>query len=700
MSVPAFLTPEASSARVSALRGTSARAHRRRTDHERPLGPDEAALFQAFVDQSQDGVAVVDIEGRIAYCNAAAAKMFSTTVEDLTGRDFGFPLGSHADVTPLEIFTGHHPRFVEMRTTPLIWHKRDATQVSLRDVTERHEISADLGMHTIALGAIANGVFITDTKGAICWANAALESMSGYTRQELLSCSASVLKSGAHDEDFYAGMWTRVTSGESWRGRIVNRRKDGSEYTVDQIITPVCDATGRLSRFVAIQEDVSERLKAEDKLVRLTDYDALTGLPNRRVFMDRLRSAMVRADRSGAMTAVMVVDVNNFRSVNNTLGHDLGDALLVSVVERISTHLRTTDTLSRLNGDVFGILLEGVTDMAAASRSVNAMLDRFREPITVRGHVIDVTSSIGIAAYSKDDTEPSSLVRHAEVAMYKAKAERGNAFRYFDHKMDTEIRRRVSLEADLRNAVDGDQLWLAYQPQIDLVSGRVVGAEALLRWNHPQHGLISPGEFIPIAETSGLILPIGDWIIQEICRQAQIWLTLGLPPLKLGFNVSGVQFRQRDLVNQVLDGLSGAGLPVDAVDIEITETVAMERSSMVQKNVDQLTLAGVSISLDDFGTGYSSLSNLQAFPVNRLKVDASFVMGIGKNRDDERIVEAVIRLGQSMSLAIVAEGVETREQLQFLKDLSCDEIQGYLISKPLPSTEFRRFVETFTAPPI
>lgn len=465
------------------------------------------------------------------------------------------------------------------------------------------------------------------------------------------------------------------------------------------MITPVRDATGRLSRYVAIQEDVSERLKAEDKLTRLTDYDALTGLPNRRVFMDRLRSAMIRADRSQSMTAVMVMDVNNLRSVNNTLGHDVGDALLVSIVKRISTHLRTTDTLSRLNGDVFGVLLEGVTDMAAASRSVHAILERFHDPITVHDHVVDVTSSVGIATYPKDDTEPSSLVRHAEVAMYQAKSERGNAFRYFDQNMDAEIRRRVSLEADLRNAIEGNQLWLAYQPQIDLAAGKVVGAEALLRWNHPKHGLISPGEFIPIAETSGLILPIGDWIIEEICRQAQVWLALGLPPLKLGFNVSGVQFRQRNLVNQVVDGLSVAGLPVDAVDIEITETVAMERSSRVQSNVEQLTLAGVSISLDDFGTGYSSLSNLQAFPVNRLKIDASFVMGVGKNRDDEKIVEAVIRLGQSMGLSIVAEGVETFEQLQFLKDLSCDEIQGYLISKPLPPQDFRRFVNTFSSLP-
>ncbi len=682
------------------LGNVALRAHRRRAGSLPLATPTNTALFQSIVNESEDGVAIVDRQGRVAYCNAAAAELLSTTPEDLIGRDFGFPLGAHTDVTPLEIFTGDQPRFVEMRTKPLLWRDRDATLVAFRDVTQTQELNAELGMQTIALEAIANGVFITDSKGVICWANTALEKISGYALDELIFRPVSIFKSGAHDAVFYKEMWAQINSGEPWRGRIENRRKDGSTYIVDQTILPTKGATGQLSRFVVTLEDISGRLETEDKLAHLTDYDALTGLPNRRVFMDRLRSAMERADRSHAMAAVMVMDINNFKTINNALGHDVGDALLVAVVKRISGHLRTTDTLSRLNGDIFGVLLENVTDMAAANRSVRTILEKISDPISIQGHAIDVTSSIGISAYPKDDTEPSSLIRQAEIAMHKAKAERGNAFQYFDQNMDAEIRRRVSLEADLRAAVDDNQLWLAYQPQVDLKSGKLVGAEALLRWTHPKHGLISPGEFIPIAETSGLILPIGDWIIEEICRQSQVWMALGVPPLKLGFNVSGVQFRQRNLVNQVIDGLSDAGLPVDAVDIEITETVAMERSDRVQENVEQLTLAGVSISLDDFGTGYSSLSNLQAFPVNRLKVDGSFVMGIGENRDDERIVEAVIRLGQGMGLGIVAEGVETLEQLQFLRDLGCEKIQGYLISKPLPPIEFRRFMETFKGPPL
>jgi diguanylate cyclase (GGDEF)-like protein len=395
------------------------------------------------------------------------------------------------------------------------------------------------------------------------------------------------------------------------------------------------------------------------------------------------------------MVAVMVMDLDDFKAVNNTLGHEIGDELLVTVAQRISSLLRSTDTLARLGGDDYGILLENVTDMAAASRTVRSILDAFREPLAVGGHTVEATASIGIAAYPKDDTDPSALLRHAELAMYQAKADGRDAFRYFDREMDAHIRRRVRLETDLRHAIEGKQLWLAYQPQLDLASGRIVGAEALIRWNHPERGLVSPGEFIPIAEASSLILPIGDWIIEEICRQHMIWQVQGLPELRLGFNVSGVQFRQRDLHDQVTTILARAGLATRHLDIEITETVAMERTARVQENVSRLTAAGICISMDDFGTGYSSLSNLQAFPVQRLKVDASFVKGIGIKRDDEKIVEAVIGLGHSMGLTVIAEGVETPAQLAFLKARGCDEIQGYLISKPLPPEDFRRFVAAF-----
>ena len=656
-------------------------------------------LYQRVIEATTDGLVVLDREATITFCNPAAAAMFSSTCDDLAGREFGFPLGTPDEPVQVEIFTGGKPAFVEMRATAISWQGQDASLVVLRDVTPRREAEALIQMQARALEASANGIFITDDKGHVIWSNQALTDISGYNADEIKGQSIKIFRSGKHSDSFYADIRTKLLSGEAWKGRIVNRRKDGSLYTTDQTVTPVRDATGRLSHFVAIQEDISERLKTQGELIRLAEYDTLTGLPNRHIFMDRLQAAIERAQRAEKMVAVMVLDVDNFKAINNTLGHSVGDALLVAVSEKMSAIMRQTDTLAHLGGDEFGLVLENVKDMAAASRMMRKILDTFRVPLTINGNVVEVTASIGIAAYPKDDTEPASLMRQAELAMYQAKAGGRDAFRYFDREMDADIRRRVKLEADLRRAVEGNQLWLAYQPQMDLATNRIVGAEALIRWNHPERGLVSPGEFIPIAEASGLILPIGDWIIEEICRQHQIWQAVGLPALRLGFNVSGVQFRQKNLAAHVVAMLGKAGLSAHDLDIEITETVAMERSGRVQENVDHLTAAGVSMSMDDFGTGYSSLSNLQAFPVCRLKVDASFVRGIGQSRDDEKIVEAVIRLGQSLDLTVVAEGVETAEQLQFLKERGCDEIQGYLISKPLAPEQFRKFADSFTGPP-
>ncbi len=655
--------------------------------------------YRHMVEQAVDGLLVVaNDDGRIVYCNPAAATLLQSSRETLTGSPFGLPVTQAEDAAAVEIVTGGEPVFVDMHTRSISWQGRGATLVSLHDVSARRSAEARIEMQAKALEAAANGIYIIEKGGVISWANSAFTAMTGYGPDELCGQPVAILAPPSPDDAAHADLWTRLIAGETWKGRIVNLRKDGTSYTAEQTVTPITDITGRLSHFVAIQEDISARLKTEGELIRLTEYDGVTGLPNRNVFMHRAKAAIERASRAKAMVAVMVLDLDNFKAINNTLGHETGDKFLAAVASRISGLMRSSDTLARFGGDDFAILFENVTDMAAASRTVRSFLNSFRDPFVVDGHTIEATASIGIAAFPKDDIDPPSLLRHAELAMYQAKAEGRDAFRYFDREMDADIRRRVQLEADLRHAVEGNQLWLAYQPQLDLASGQIVGAEALIRWNHPARGLISPGEFIPIAEASSLILPIGDWIIEEICRQHMIWQVQGLPELRLGFNVSGVQFRQKDLFNKVATTLARSGLSAKMLDIEITETVAMERTGCVQQNVDRLTAAGISMSMDDFGTGYSSLSNLQAFPVCRLKVDGSFVKGIGAKRDDEKIVEAVVRLGQSMGLTVVAEGVETLAQLEFLRGLGCDEIQGYYISKPLPPEDFRRFVADFRMP--
>ena len=561
---------------------------------------------------------------------------------------------------------GGQPLFLEMSASTVSWHGDAATLVVLSDITHRRAQETLTEMHTAALEAAANGVFITDRAGKIKWVNGAFTRMTGYTKDELLGMNTGEIRSGGDGAADAATIATQLNVGKPWRGRVVSRRKDGASYTAEETRTPIPDSAGRWSYFVSVQEDISERLKTQDQLIRLSKYDSLTGLPNRNQFMDLIQGALVRADRVGAAVAVMAMDLDNFKAINNSLGHAAGDVVIKTVADRVSNLMRTTDTLARLGGGEFGILLENVTDMTAASRTVSRILDCFRLPIKVDGQLLKIGASLGIAAYPKDDTQPEALMRQAELAMYQAKAHGGHAFKYFDRDMDADIRQRVQLESDLRRAIDNDELWLAYQPQLDLVSRRIVGAEALIRWTHPTRGLVGPNDFIPLAESSGLILPIGDWIIGQICHQSAAFARApDWPDLQLGFNVSGVQFRQRDLFQQVMSSLDRVGLPVQALDIEITETVAMERGGMAQENVDRLTAAGISISMDDFGTGYSSLSNLQTFPVRRLKVDTSFVRGIGQNRDDEKIVEAVVRLGQSLGLTVVAEGVESAGQMEF-----------------------------------
>jgi diguanylate cyclase (GGDEF)-like protein/PAS domain S-box-containing protein len=664
----------------------------KRGDLDRELAKGFPLYFRA-VEQSADGLLVIDHHGRIAFANPSGAALLGSSGELLKGQEFGLPFGAEGNATAIELMTGNRLAFVEMRTAPISWEGEDATLVVLHDMTQVRDAETALALRTQAMEAVANGIITTDPEGIITWANRAMTEMSGYGVAELVSHHLNLLRSGHHPESFYQDIKHRTLKGEVWRGRVINRHKDGHLYTAEQTISPVRDSAGRITQFVIIQEDISERLRAQDELIRLAQYDMLTGLPNRALFMEHLQAAIARAKRAGDMVAVMLLDLDNFKLVNSNFGHQTGDALLVAAKDLLSAHLRTTDTLARLDGDEFAILIEGVKDMGSANATIRRLFDALWEPVAINDHTLKPGASAGVSMYPRDDTEPNDLLADAELAMYQAKSQGRHALCYFDR--DADIRKRLSLEEDLRHAVARKQLWLAYQPQIDLRSGRVVGAEALIRWTHEKRGVIPPNEFIPIAESSDLIIAIGDWIVDEICRQTKEWQDSGLPKLQLGFNVSGVQFRRSNLHEHVMARLADSGLSTADIDIEITESVAMERTGKVRENFGRLNDAGVSFSMDDFGTGYSSLSNLQAFPVRRLKVDGSFVAGIGKRKDDEKIVEAIIGLSKSLGLRVVAEGVETQEQARFLKGCGCEEIQGFLVSKPLPPAAFAAFVREF-----
>jgi len=431
--------------------------------------------------------------------------------------------------------------------------------------------------------------------------------------------------------------------------------------------------------------------RKQESLYRLAHYDALTGLPNRLLFFDRLQQALSQAARHGTLLGVMLLDLDRFKAINDSFGHTAGDALLQAVGRRIGECIRDGDTVARLGGDEFTLLLQDIRQTQHAALVAQKIIEALQQPFLLNGYEVTVNTSIGIALYPLC-RDAETLLKHADTAMYKAKEEGGNGYRFYTDAMSSADTRRLSLEAQLRKAIERDELVLHYQPQVDLVSGRLLGAEALLRWQHPEHGLIPPGEFIPLAEETGLIVPIGEWVLRAACAQNRAWQNAGLAPLRVAVNVSGRQFRHLDLLETIYKTLEDTGLDSRYLEIELTEGVLMQDTVVALQTLHALSAMGVLISIDDFGTGYSSLSYLKRFPIDMLKIDRSFVQDIATDPDDTAIVQAIIAMSHGLGIKTIAEGVETREQLDFLRRHQCDAMQGYCLSRPLPAEAFAHFL--------
>lgn len=544
------------------------------------------------------------------------------------------------------------------------------------------------------------GMVITDAENKIIRVNKAFSEITLYSPEEVIGQNPSILKSGRQDENFYRAMWQVINETGFWSGEIWNRRKNGDIYPEWLHITSV-KINDVLSHYIGTMNDITEHKTAEAQIHRLAFYDPLTGLPNRRLLQERLQHAIDRSVRDDELIALLMLDLDHFKPVNDSLGHLAGDQLLQQVAQRLSHRLRNSDMTARLGGDEFTVLLENINHIDDASDVAQDIIRSLSEPFylniehKMEHKEVHIGVSIGISVFdhrTELDVTPQILLDNADIALYKAKDSGRNCFAYFSEELTLAAKKHIELESTLRGILNRNELLVNYQPLVDMQTDKIIGAEALIRWFPLIPGFTTPWHFIKFAEETGFIIAIGEWILLETCRQGKRWLDAGLPNLTLAVNVSPYQFRHSDMVKSVKSALEQTQFPASSLELELTENGLMENNERSCVMLQDLRQLGVHISIDDFGTGYSSLSYLKYFPVSTLKIDKSFISEIPMKQDDMVIAETIISMGHTLGFKVLAEGVETREQLEFLREKGCDKYQGFLKSKPLPANEFEQLL--------
>jgi diguanylate cyclase (GGDEF)-like protein/PAS domain S-box-containing protein len=537
----------------------------------------------------------------------------------------------------------------------------------------------------------AEGIMITDAQKNIISINPAFTAITGYKPEEVLNKSPSLLASGLQDRNFYGQAWAEVKRNGFWRGEIWNRRKDGVIYPELLSISEVRGVNHEITHYIGSFFDISEKKQAERRIQFLAHHDALTQLPNRVLLDDRLSQAIAQSHRSQNITAVLFLDLDRFKLINDTLGHNVGDALLVRIAELLKGVLRETETVARLGGDEFVIIIPELPETERAAVVAQKVIEALRLPQIIDGRLLHFTASVGISLYPVDAQDVATLLSHADTAMYAAKDHGGNNFQFFAPDMNQAIQERVAIENDLHLALERGEFMLYYQPQVDCLNGEVTGMEALIRWQHPTRGLVPPLNFISIAEETGLIVPIGEWVLREACQQACRWREAGHTQLCISVNLSARQFQQPDLHDRIESIIRETGINPATLELELTESMLMIDPDGATDLLRKLAALGVKLAIDDFGTGYSSLAYLKRFPVTRLKIDQSFVRDIATDPSDAAIVSAVVAMASSLKLDVIAEGGETLEQLRHLTERGCHHIQGYYFGRPKPAVDIRVF---------
>ncbi len=567
----------------------------------------------------------------------------------------------------------------------VLWHG------FITDITKHKQTEVELRIAATAF-ELQDAMLVTDANNVILKVNQAFTRITGYSAEEVIGKTPNLLSSGQHDKTFYSSMWESINRTDAWQGEIWNRRKNGEMFPEWLIITAVKEPDEKnehVNNYVASFSDITSRKAAEEEIKQLAFYDPLTQLPNRRLLQERLKHSIDVERRDGKRLALLMLDLDRFKAVNDSLGHLAGDELLQQVAVRISARLRDVDMVARLGGDEFVVLLEDIAHAEDAARVAAEIIFVLGKPFQLtQSSDVQIGASIGISLYPEHGASYEMLMDHADAALYQAKDQGRGCYAYFSEDQTLAARERIALETRLRRAIEQGELRVFYQPQVDIESGRIVGAEALVRWQDPIEGLIPPLRFIPIAEETGLILEIGAWVLRETCRQGRLWLDAGLPPLTLAVNVSPQQFRRGDISALVATALDETGFPAEYLELEMTESGLLENQDNVMALLNKLRSQGIRLAIDDFGTGFSSLAYLKHFPLDVLKIDKSFIDDIPNLQDDMEIAATIIAMGHILGFKVLAEGVETPEQLAFLREKKCDSYQGYIKSPPVPAEAF------------
>lgn len=670
----------------------------------------DARLFQSVLDHAGAAISAIGNDGRLLVANSAFARLLDRSpgervvgesAADLLGADLAEfesaiarNLGQVAEPEVIELVRhdAGGTRYLATEVFPMFDDRgrEFAVGAVITDISELRAKEKQLQLSAEVFARGSEAIMITDEFGRIISTNAAFTELTGYEEAEVLGRAWDFLPSTQHDNGLHR-VARALDKTDRWEGELWNRHKNGSVFPHAARISRVRNAKGELTNCVATLSDITARKAAEAEIERMAFYDELTGAATRRLLLDRMNQAIRETHRKPEGFVVLFIDVDHLKQINDSLGHEAGDRVLAEVSRRLHQGVRASDTVARMGGDEFVLLLTGVekTVVAARARMVHSTL--VAEPFSVAGRTLNISASIGVAHFPEDGSDPRALIRNADVAMYRVKSEGRNGWLEFNPLEDAEQQREVELSLGLRGALQGDELWLAYQPIVRLADQRVLGVEVLLRWRNEELGHPKPVEFIELAEDSGIIIPVSDWVMRVALDQARQWRDEGIGPLRIGINVAATHFNRTDLPDMVLGHLRRTDFPAGQLELEITEHAGMRRPELSTGVVGRLVQHGVRMALDDFGTGYSSLSHLRNYPISTIKIDRSFVTGVFTQPDDRTVVESVVSLAKSLGKDCIAEGVETAEQAEYLESLGCPAAQGYFFAPPMDADEFAQW---------